>query len=315
MRLVERLPPVALLAKSAAIVLIAVVPVGLAWWLVEGQIAVAVYLGMTFMTVAAGRLPLLEQIWVGLSAGLAAAVGALVAGNTPLLLVTVVTACALQWVFNQRSVGVAALLPSNLLLYAVLTPDSAVAVAAANWLGAAVVIVVAAVIRMRFTTEPAPGRDAAVHAAALACGCVLLIGLTRAFDLPRGNWAVLTLCLVFVPASGATRARVVHRVLGTTAGATAAVAIAVAAPPTLCLVLAALCAVLTVTYALVPDDLLYAAFLTPTVLLLFSSGRAHATAEIAVQRLGMTVVGGGLAIVLVGVMALLPGRWRQCPPW
>jgi 4-hydroxybenzoate polyprenyltransferase len=96
------------LTTSAAIVLTAAIPVGTAWWLIEGQIAVAVYLGMTFMTVAASRLPLLEQVCVGLSAGIAAAVGALLAGNTPLLLAAVVAACALQWFFNQRSVGVAA---------------------------------------------------------------------------------------------------------------------------------------------------------------------------------------------------------------
>jgi hypothetical protein len=44
----------------------------------------------------------------------------------------------LQCFSNQRSVGVAALLPSDLLLYALLAPDSAMAVAAANWLESAV---------------------------------------------------------------------------------------------------------------------------------------------------------------------------------
>lgn len=52
--------------------------------------------------------------------------------------------------------------------------------------------------------------------------------------------------------------------------------------------LAVLCAVLTVAYALLPDELLYAAFLTATVLLLFSSGRKTTTVHIAVQRMEMT---------------------------
>ncbi|MFH8978776.1 hypothetical protein [Streptomyces sp. NPDC017890] len=97
MHLAKQLPPVALLTKSAAIGLTAVISVGLAWWLTEGQIAVAVYLGMTFTTVAAGRLPLPAQVCVGLSAGIAAAVGALVAGNTP--------CCSPRWSPRARCNG------------------------------------------------------------------------------------------------------------------------------------------------------------------------------------------------------------------
>ena len=47
----------------------------------------------------------------------------------------VVAGCVLQCFFNPCSVGVAALLPSNLLQYALLAPDSAMAVEAADWLG------------------------------------------------------------------------------------------------------------------------------------------------------------------------------------
>ncbi|MBW8486747.1 FUSC family protein [Actinomadura parmotrematis] len=303
-----RLPSLGLLGRSAGIVLVAAVPVGAAWWLVEGTAAQAVYLGMTFMTVAARRLPVAEQCWVGFSAGVAAAAGALVAGNTPLLLLVVAAACALQWAFNRRSVGTAALLPSNLVLYSVIAPGNVLQVAAATWLGAAVTIVAAALVRMRVPPEPAPDRDAALHALELAAGCIALVLLTGALDLPRGNWAVLTLCLVFVPAAGETTARTLGRALGTAAGAVVAVAVAAAVPPAVCLVLAGLCAILTVAYALLPDDLLYAAFLTPTVLLLFSSGRAGATLQIAVQRVEMTIVGAALAIALALAATAWQGR-------
>lgn len=312
-RTAVHLPTAGLLAKSAGLVLAAALPVGIAWWLVEGTAAQAVYLGMTFMTVAVRRLTLAEQCWVGLSAGVAAAAGTLVAGSTPLLLTAVAAACALQWAFNRRSVGVAALLPSNLLLYALTAPDSATRVAVATWAGAAVTIAAAALARMRVPPEPAPGKDAATHAAALAVGCVALILTTNALSLTRGSWAVLTLCLVFVPVTANTRARTLHRVLGTAAGAVIAVAIAAIAPPAACLALAAVCAVLTVCYSLLPEDFLYAAFLTPTVLLLFSSGIAHATAQIAFQRIAMTALGAILAILLALATAprSRPGRRRS----
>jgi hypothetical protein len=263
---------------------------------------------MTFMTVAVRRLTVPEQCWVGLSAGLAAAVGALVAGHTALLLIAVAAACALQWTFNRRSIGVASLLPSNLILYAVTAPDSATRVAVATWIGSAITIAAAALVRMRTPPEPAEYRDAALHAVALAVGCVGLILLTSALSLSRGTWAVLTLCLVFVPAAADTQSRTAHRALGTAAGAILAVAIAAVAPSVVCLVLAAACAVLTVTYALMPDDFLYAVFLTPTVLLLFSSGEPHAAVQIALQRLGMTAIGAVLAILLA-----LGLSWRRCP--
>jgi hypothetical protein len=316
----EHVPAPALVAKSFGIVLAAALPVGLAWWLAEGTSAEAVYLGMTFMTVAVRRVTVPEQCWVGFSAGVAAAVGALVAGDTALLLTAVVAACVLQWVFNRRSIGVAALLPSNLLLYAVAAPDSATRVAVATWIGAAVTIAAAMLVRMRVPPEPAEDRDAALHAVALAFGCVALILVTNALSLSRGTWAVLTLCLVFVPAAADTRSRTAHRALGTAAGAILAVAITAVASSVVCLVLAAVCAVLTVTYALLPDDFLYAAFLTPTVLLLFSSGKTHAALHIALQRLGMTAIGAVLAILLAlavtwrGAHTGRHRRWLPLPP-
>ncbi|MFF7329853.1 FUSC family protein [Streptomyces sp. NPDC090306] len=298
-----RIPSWGLLAKSAGLVLLAAVPVGVAWLFTEGGTAVSVYLGMTFMVVAVGRLPTADQCWIAVCAGLAAGVGALVAGNTPLLILAVVAACAVQGLFNRRSIGAAALLPSNLLLYASLSPGNPAGAAAATFLGAAIVVVLAHVTRTHFAAEPASGRAAALHAAELAVGCVGLILLINLLSLPRGTWAVLTLCLVLVPGTGRTRARVLHRALGTAAGAVVAVALAVVAPSALCVALAAVCAVFTVAYALLPDDFAYAVFLTPTVLLLFSGGRAHAAYRIALERVEMTALGAAVALLLTWVTA------------
>jgi hypothetical protein len=296
--IVDRLPPLKQLGRAAAIVAVAVVPVAMTWWLVAGRTATALYLGMTFMTVAVVRLPLAEQYAVGFSAGLAAALGSLVAGRTPLLLAAVVAACAVQWLFNRRSVGVAALLPANLVVYATFDPGSPERVAMATWVGAAVVIVVGALARMRTPAEPAPDREGLLHAAELALGCVFLILLASAFGLPRGTWAVLTLCLVLVPAADQTRALITWRVLGTVTGALCAVAVAFVAPPAVGLALAVVCAVLTVAYALMPDELLYSVLLTVTVLLMFSSGSPRAAFGVALQRLEMTALGAGVALLL-----------------
>jgi hypothetical protein len=58
------------------------------------------------------------------------------------------------------------------------------------------------------------------------------------------------------------------------------------------------CAVLTVAYALMPDELLYSVLLTVTVLLMFSSGSPRAAFGVALQRLAMTALGAGVALLL-----------------
>lgn len=83
---------------------------------------------------------------------------------------------------------------------------------------------------------------------------------------------------------------------------------ALSAPTVVCLLLAGVCAVLTVAYALLPDDLLYAVFLTPTVLLLFGGGRFHAVFSLAAERVGMTVAGGILAALLATLLAAAVAR-------
>jgi uncharacterized membrane protein YccC len=146
---------------------------------------------------------------------------------------------------------------------------------------------------------------------ALAAGCVALILTITALDLARGPWAITTLCLVFVPAVEETRARIRQRVLGTATGAVVATVIAVATPSSISVPLAAACGILTVAYALLPDDVLFLVFWTSTVLLLLGAARTGATLSLDGQRLAMTAVAGGLAMLLTA-LALRPAPVPGC---
>ncbi|MFI6863021.1 FUSC family protein [Streptomyces sp. NPDC050421] len=278
----------------------AAVPVAVTWWLSETPAAQSLYRGMTFMIAAVAQLSVSRQLVAGCAAGAAALAGVLAAGSLPLGLAAVVVACLLQAGFNMWSTGVAALLPSVVVSYAFSVPVWSVPAAATVWLGAGLAILAATAMRMGGPSRPTPSRAAVTHAFALAAGCVALVLLQDSVGLPHGGWAVLTFCLVFVPASHETARRVRQRVAGTLVGAVLAAAVAVEAPPVVCLVLAAGCAVMAVAYALTPEaDLQYVIFLTPTVILLH--GASHYGTEVlglTAERVGLTAVGGLLALVL-----------------
>ena len=77
----------------------------------------------------------------------------------------------------------------------------------------------------------------------------------------------LAFCLLFLPVRNRWAIR--DRIVGTTVGVIAATIITAFSPGIVCLILAAICAVLTVSYGLTPGgNLRRVMFLTPTVLLL-----------------------------------------------
>ena len=314
MRLLPYVPPLKTLARAAAIIAVAAVPVVAAWWLLEEHAARSVYRGMTFMVAAVTQVALARQFVAGSLVGLAALAGALIADNILLLLVAVVVACSVQWFFNQWSAGLVALLPSIIFTYSLSAPSHPMRIAVMAWLGAAIAIGAASLVKVRREPRPADMGVAARHVLALAAGCIGLILLNEAMGFPHGNWAVLTFCLVFVPLAKETTARVKNRVLGTAAGAVVAASIAVAAPRVVCLVLAVVCAVLTVAYAIMPEkDLFYTVFLTPTIILLYGASKfGLEVLGLAGERVGLTALGGLLAIVLT-VTIVRPGRAARPP--
>lgn len=225
-------------------------------------------------------------------------------------LAVLIAACLAQAVFNTWSSGVAALLPSVVAAYAFSAPQQSLPDTTMVWVGAALAVLAATRVQLGATPRSAPARIAAAHAVALSAGCVILAVLQRLIDLPHGGWAILTFCLVFVPASHETLTRVGRRMLGTTIGAVTATAIAVEGPRLICLALAFVCAVMTVAYALTDGaDLQYVVFLTPTIILLYGASR-HGTEVLGLtlERVALTAVGGLLALALTRSFAHLSAR-------
>lgn len=290
----------------------AALPVTVTWWLAETTAAQSLYRGMTFMLAAVTQLSLSRQLVAASAVGAAALAGVLAAGSLPLGLAAVVVACLLQAGFNTWSTGVAALLPSVVASYAFSVPVSSVPAAAVVWLGAALAVLAATVMRMGGPSQPTRSRAAVMHAFALAAGCVALVLLQDSVGLPHGSWAVLTFCLVFVPASQETSRRVRQRMAGTLVGAALAAAVAIEAPRLLCLILAGACAVMAVAYALTPEaDLQYVIFLTPTVILLHGASRyGTEVLGLTAERVGLTAIGGLLALVLTKLFLRSP---REVP--
>lgn len=304
-----RVPSPGLLLRSAAIVVAGVLPVGLAWYLAEGTAAETVYQGMIVMLTAATRVGTARQVVIGLVAGLAAGAGTLAAGRGDVLVLLVVAVCLAEWLFNTWSESAAALLPYVVYVYWLAGHGDTARIAVGIWIGAGSVIALSALVRVfRTPPEPVSSRAAGLHAVILTAGSLLIIWASQQVGLHRGYWALLTFCLVFSPAVAGGTARGRARMLGTLIGAGVAAVVALSAPTLVCLILAAACAVLTVAYAPMPDDLLYAVFLTPTVLLLFGGGQFHSVFILAAERVGMTVAGGILAALLA---ALLTRTLRQ----
>lgn len=314
MSLVRWVPKPASLARALAIIVIAAVPVVLTWFFVEKQTALAVYRGMTLMVAAVTQVGTAHQIGIALIGAVGAAVASAFEG-TPALLAIVVAACLTQWVFNQWSVAIAAQLPAMVAAFSATAPDHPWRQGLATFVGALFVIGAASLVKVRGTPRPADRRVAARHAIALAFGCVALLLINRVAGFPHGNWGVLAFCLVFVPVAGHTTAKLRQRLVGTTVGAVAAGSIAAVAPPAVCFALAAVCAVLAVTYATMDDGYTpFVTFLTPTILLIYGAYRSPLqVVGLAGERVGLTILGGLLALALT-IWFVRPGRPQAGQP-
>lgn len=302
------MPPRRILLLSCALVVVTIVLVGAGLLLVSPGFAQAVYLGLVVSSTTVRALGIKGQIWAGLWIGTVCALGTATAGDTVALYVAIAVVSLGQIVFTVASVGAMALSPAMLVFYALFAQEqSPLEIGLGTWAGAAVVIGGALLLKMPHQVRPVPVRAAVLHGVALAIGCVVLMGVSQAWGVPRANWALLAFCLVFLPQGNSPRV-VAEYLAGTALGAVAAVALGLVAPEPLVVAIVLAGAVLTVAFALVPHQLPYMLCLTPTVLLLASLSAEESVLALSAQRTGLALLAGVVAMVIVTV-------WQGCAWW
>jgi len=164
----------------------------------------------------------------------------------------------------------------------------------------------------RWRAQPASPGDApeASHVWRLAVGLALGAAVARAAALPNGYWVPLTILLVLRPDPNRTLARILARVAGTVAGALTASAVVLVARPShhalAVLVLAS--AFGAYLFQKATYGLFSAAVTLYVVFMLSFIGLDEE--HVAVARVLATLIGGALALAMVGVEASVRRRTR-----
>ncbi|WP_203336273.1 FUSC family protein [Nocardioides limicola] len=241
--------------------------------------------------------PLLAGIGaVGLVGGRAAAAAAMVG---------VATIALSQGPLHRRSVGIAAMLPAAPAVAASVGFTEAPALlAAATLVGGGLVFAVAQLLRVSAPAEPIPAARAWRHAAVAATAAGAATWLVTARDIPHGYWMTIAILAVLRPARAETTRNARDRAVGTVVRVGIAIAVVLLAPAPLVLVAAIAGLLGTVAWALAGDTMRMVALLTPTVILVGSSGVSGVAVELAVERLLLT----GIGVLLASALAVLLAR-------
>ncbi|UVY84889.1 hypothetical protein NLU66_04635 [Brachybacterium sp. NBEC-018] len=299
----------------AAVLVLALIPVGLALLLVGPLAAESVYVGIVLMTSVVTAMDGRDRLLAAAEFTLVATAGAAIGGHLGLLLLAVVATCALQIPFTRRSARAVGALPAILVLFSLSPGGGAgvVTVAIGVAAGSLFMIGVARLARMSPAPDPVPLRDAVVHGAVLAAGCGILLLLVIALDLPRPHWALLAFCLMVAPARSTWRSAA--RYAGATAaGALIATALGALVPPAgeVLLLLAAMIG--TVALTLAGRKELSVVPLVAAVVLLGTVLSGEASAALALQRTGMALLALLVAAALLALAQLVTRQERAAGP-
>lgn len=142
------------------------------------------------------------------------------------------------------------------------------------------------------------------HAAAMAALVGPSVYLVNRYQLPHGYWLPMTMTVVLRPYGSETLKRARQRVAGTLAGAVLAVAMVLVVPPRAALAMAAAMMFLMLAYALASRYSEQVMFMTPFMVLVGAKGVQGSAVNLALERVGLTLVG----VLLAGVTALALAR-------
>ncbi len=295
-------------ALRLAVVLVALLGlVALGGWVVGGAVAA---LGVLFGGLVGLAAGLSDVGWswrlaLAATSAVAAVLGSLAADQPVAAGVVVGLAGLAQAPFTRRGAKLAMMLPVVPALTASLDlPGRPVALAAWLAVGVVAIALLAAALRISGEAHPAPRGEAVRHAVATAVVAGVGLGVARALEIGHGYWLVIAVASVLAVSRDATGREAAERVGGTLSGAVVAIVIVALLPLWASLVVAAVLLVLSVAWAVAQQVRLSAAAASAAVVLVGSGGLVGSGAELAAERLALTLVGAALAL---GTVALL---WR-----
>lgn len=299
-----RVPPRVVLVGAAGALALLLPLAGSYLWL---GVSAALPLGMGYVygVRPSFALPVHQSLLLAVPAALSAAVAVAVRGQ-PFPAACLIALCCLAIApANRLREGLLGSAPTVVAVL-VSVPVDLQPLPSAAWLGAGSVVIALVGSRLprRVTREAVEASVANRHAVVMAAACGVVTYLVVALAVPHGYWVPMTLTVVLRPFPDQTRRLADQRVLGATLGAVLALAIGLYLPTWLTLVALAVCMVLAVGYALAQDQVRYALFLTPMIVLIGSGAQVG---TFAAERVLATTIGALLAAGL----AVLLNRWNR----
>jgi Fusaric acid resistance protein-like len=293
-------------AVRLAVVLVALIGVvGFLGWLVGGGVAA---LGVLLGAVVGLGAAVADVGWawrLALAAGASAfaVLGALTDGRSLAAGAVVAVAALAQVPFTVQGAKIAMMLPVVPALTASLDLPGPPA-AFGGWLavGTLAVAVLAALLGASGEARPTPRGEAVRHAVATAVVAGGGLAVARVLAIGHGYWFVIAVATVLAVSPDETGREAAERVAGTLGGALAAILLVAVLPAAVALGVAAALLVLSVAWAVAQQVRLSAAAATAVVVLLGSGGLVGPGAELAVERLLLTLVGAVLAAVTVAML-------------
>lgn len=300
------LPPRPVLVLALRLVVPVVVAAGLVGYVAGGLAALGLILGVVAGVQAALlSVPLAARVAVVVLAACAAGLGSVADTPASAAMVVGLTAVA-QAPLTRVAAGLGALLvvvPG--VTATVPLPDEPWTLAGWTAAGVLLVIAIARGAGLAAPADPVGPRDAWTHGAALAllAGAAAYVVVDR--GLVHGYWLVLTVAQVLQPAALETPRVAVHRIGGTFLGAAIGVAAVVTLPTAVCLGLAALFLVAMAGWALAADTVRQVVYATALVVLVGSAGVAGPEASLALEKVVVTLVGAGGAVLVALLLSRL----------
>ncbi len=292
------IPPLAVLGVATRLVVPLLVAAAVGY-LVAGPAAV---LGL-LLGFLAGVVPAIAPLgagWRAYAAGTTITAGVLGLGTTgaPVLAGVTVAGVALAAApLSRRAIGAGTILPVVAAICASVDIEPRpLALAGGLLVGFGLVVLLARVLGVGAPVPGVPAATARRHAAALAGTAGPATAVVLAQSVPHGYWLVLALASALRPGRGESWIAARDRTAGTMLGVVVGVAGALLAGPATATI-AAVALVVTVAWALQEAERLQAAGSAAIIVLATSSDYAGDVVGVAVDRLGLTALGAGVAVL------------------
>lgn len=262
-----------------------------------------------FVMAVAPMTSVRTAVYSAFLAGVLAAVSSL-AGDAALPVAALMLASAvLLALTNQISAGLLTLAPIIVVVYGP-GPVDLVWWQAFAWtvVGGLAGVVITRYLGFVAPKNPIPSAVAWRHAIVLGVLSAGAMYWALASNISHGYWVAVTLLLALRPVPDQRHDTLRERLLGTALGAVIALAAVVVLPTWAAAIVAAVCLVLLVMYAMGGSYFMQTLFLTPMLLLFGTLGDAVKGVEFTLERVWFTLVGTAIGFLAAWLLDILDRR-------